>query len=374
MAKGDDNKRILIIGNCYYSVFRFRKELIHFLVTEGYDVYAAFPDGEHEEKERGDETARLLGCRYLPISMERRSINLLNEALFLCYLYRIMCQVKPGVVLLFTVKPNIYGGIIAKIQKIPYIINVTGLGSAFNKNKIFVRVLSKVYVRCINQSLYTFYQNQRDCDYFKNCGANTTRFRVLPGSGVNLSEFHPLPYLDNNQTVFLYMSRIMKEKGIDEFLDAAEHFMNDEKVKFVICGDCEENYQLRLKTLESRNIVTYVGQVSDVVNMIGEADCIIHPSFYNEGVSNVLLEAAACGRIIITTDNIGCREVVDDGKSGYIVKSKDSKSLIEAVNKVIASSKEDRYKMGMAGRRKIEKEFDRRTVIGMYYDVIRSIF
>ena len=190
---------------------------------------------------------------------------------------------------------------------------------------------------------------------------------MLPGSGVNLSRFTVKDYPCDDVIKFAFISRIMKEKGIDQYLEAAkiikEKYPNTE---FHICGFCEAEYEGMLKEYNDGNVVIYHGMVRDVADFMSAMHCIIHPTYYPEGLSNVLLESCACGRPIITTNRAGCREVVEDGVNGYVVKEKNSQDLIEKIEMFLSKSIEERRQMGLAGRKKVEREFDRKIVVEKY--------
>ena len=192
-------------------------------------------------------------------------------------------------------------------------------------------------------------------------------YDLLPGSGVNLEQYKVYPYPNGETVDFIFVARVMKEKGIDQYLEAAKEIRKRHpETRFHICGFCEQNYENSLKELSDNGTVIYHGLVEDMRPIYQIADCTIHPTYYPEGLSNVLLESAACGRPIITTDRIGCREVVDDGVNGYIVKQRDSEDLIQKIERFLELDRDEREKMGLAGRKKVEKEFDRQIVIDKY--------
>lgn len=193
----------------------------------------------------------------------------------------------------------------------------------------------------------------------------------MPGSGVNLIQYRCLPYPTDEIINFVFAARVMKEKGIDQYLEAAKEIRKRHpKTRFHICGFCEENYQEKLESLENQEIIIYHGMVSDMTQIYREAACTVHPTYYPEGLSNVLLESAASGRPIITTNRSGCREVVDDGINGYVVEEKSSQDLIDKIEMFLAKSVEERKAMGLAGRAKVEKEFDRRIVVRKYLEEV----
>lgn len=212
-----------------------------------------------------------------------------------------------------------------------------------------------------------FVQNTENQQFFIDNNISVDKLKLLPGSGVNLKQFHVLDYPNDEKIEFVFISRIMKEKGIDYYLEMAKYIKDKyPQTHFHICGFCEEEYQDVLSEYEDKGIITYHGLIMDVRDVLSYTHCTIHPTYYPEGLSNVLLESSASGRPIITTDRSGCREVVDDGVNGYMIKQKDTQSLIDIVEKFISLTNDERKEMGLAGRKKVEKEFDRQIVVDAY--------
>ncbi len=365
-------KRILLLGNCYTTIVHFRRELIEYLVKYGYDVWISFPNHSHGEKETGEDVAREIGCRFIELKMDRRTANLVKEITLINSISHLIKTLHPDCVLTFTIKPNIYCGYICRKLRIPYIMNITGLGSGLGSGLIG-KMLIGPYVNSANKAYKVFFQNSNDHSFFISYGYKDINADYLPGSGVNLEKYHILPYPKNKKIVFLYNARIMKEKGIDEYLRVAKHYMHDKNIEFHICGDCEDKYEKELKELSDQRIVIYHGRVSDMIKHLEECNCVILPSFYNEGISNCLLEAAACARPIITTDHPGCREVVENGVNGYLIKKKCADDLSLKVESFINLDREKQINMGKKGRIIVEKKFDRQIVIEKYASVIKSI-
>ena len=366
------SKKILLIGNCYTTVASFRKEIVIDLVNQGYQVFVAFPNHSHGEKESGEDFAKDTRCSFIEIGINRRSINVLGEIKTIFSLRKLIDEIKPDCILLYTIKPNIYAGLIAARRNIPYIINVTGLGSGMNGG-IVSKLLKTLYIRSMNRASVVFFQNKSDHQFLVESGYHGENAQFIPGSGVNLQEFKELPYPNSGSVVFMYTARVMKEKGIEEFLGAAKAFADNSNVMFEICGDCEDEYSEELRDLEDKNIVKYYGRVSDVRPYIERSSCVVIPTFYHEGVSNCLLEAAACGRPIITTDRPGSAETVDVNQSGYLIKEKDTQGLIKAIQEFLELPVEKRQTMGKVGRRKMEQEFDRKIVVDRYGYAIEGI-
>ena len=275
----------------------------------------------------------------------------------------------------YTIKPNLYGGLAAAMCGVPQLANVTGLGAAVEYPGLLQKFTILLYKICMRKTHLVFFQNDANRQFCLQHGMVKGRTRLIPGSGVNL-EFHTLkPYPQENDPVrFLFISRIRVEKGIEEYLAATEAIRKEyPNTEFHILGGCEGDYEERLRQLNKQGIVVYHGQQSDVRPFIEQSGCIIHPSFYPEGMSNVLLEACAAGRPVITTDRPGCGEIVDNGKTGFIVRQQDKQDVIEKVRKFLSLSYEERKAMGLAARHKVEREFDRKIVVDAYVEELQNI-
>lgn len=372
LHKTKKGKKILLIGNCYTTVAGFRKELVVELVRQGYDVYVSFPNHSHGESEKGEEFAEETGCSFIEIKINRRTINIFDEFGSFLRIKSVIKKVKPNCVLLFTIKVNVYGGMICAMKNIPYIINVTGLGSGLDRD-IIGKLLRPLYICCANKANVVLFQNKSDYQYFIKAGYADTNAIFVPGSGVNLKRYQLLPFPKTDNCMFLYTARVMKEKGIEEFLAIARAFEHDKKVSFEICGDCEEDYKGELEKLSKMGIIKYHGRVSNVIPYLQNCSCVVIPSFYHEGISNCLLEAAACGRAVITTNHPGCKEVVEPGVTGYLVKIKDTNDLLRAINEYLNIPFDSKEKMGRMARKKVEHEFDRNIVVTTYLKMISKI-
>lgn len=196
----------------------------------------------------------------------------------------------------------------------------------------------------------------------------------LPGSGVNINKFNFKPYSNNGIIKFVFISRVMKEKGIDYYLEAAEYIKkNYENVEFHVCGFCEQNYEHVLKKYEKENIINYHGMISDVSKFLEEISCVVHPTYYPEGMSNVLLESCSSGRPIITTNRSGCKEIIEDGKNGFIIGTHSKQDLIKSIEKFITLSYDEKYRMAKYARKVAVEKFDRTIVINKYISEIKKI-
>lgn len=364
-------KKILMLGNSHLVIFGFRGELIERLIKEGYAVTVAFPNGPFGE---GEKTSQEYGCEFIEIPMNRRGKNPIQEIFLLRQYKKLIKKVKPDIVLAYTVKCDVYGGIACRQLNIPFIPNITGLGKGLDEGGITQKVTMMMYKLALKNAECVFFQNSQDRQFFIDNKIAFSRDRVLPGSGVNLDKYKPLPYPQSDNVVFTYIARVMKAKGIEQFLEAARTIKKESpNVEFHICGYCEEDYKTIIEQEEKNGIVVYHGLVKNVIDYERISHCIVLPTFHPEGISNVLLEAAACARPIITTNRAGCRETVDNGVTGYLIRERDSKDLINKMQQFLKLSTEEKRTMGIAGRKKIEAEFDRQIVVNAYLSEIRKV-
>ncbi len=359
-------KKILILANLDMGLYNFRKELLERLLKEGYEVHISLPMGPRVKD------MEEMGCKFIETPVDRRGMNPIAD-LKLFFKYRkILKQVKPDVVLTYTIKPNIYGGLACRMAKVPYLSNITGLGSALENGGILQKVTCFLYKRALRRISCIFFQNEENKKFFETHKLLLGRHRLIPGSGVSLTRFAPLEYPGADKTEFVFISRLMKEKGIDQYLEAAKEIRERyPNTVFHVCGFCEKEYEDRMAVLTGENIVEYHGVVQDVREILKQVHCIIHPTYYPEGMSNVLLESAASARPMITTDRSGCREIVEDGKNGFIVRQQDAKDLIQKIEQFLAASYDEKREMGLCARKKVEREFDREIVIEAYLEEIR---
>lgn len=360
------SETILIISNVTNGLFLFRRELIERLVKDYSVEVLAGDTGSVEE-------LRALGCNVTLTELERHGTNPIKELQLLRYYKQQINMMKPKIVLTYTIKPNIYGGIACESLSIPYIANITGLGDAIEKKGLLQSILMLLLRMGLCKAQKVFFQNASNRDFLLNHHIISGAYDLIPGSGVNLERFPLLDYPKGETIDFVFISRIMREKGIDQYLEAARYIRAKyPNTRFHVCGGAGEAYIKILNELTENGTIIYHGKISDVVGMHKQSACTIHPTYYPEGMSNVLLESCACGRPIITTDRPGCREIVDDGINGFVVKQQDSQDLIEKIERFLKLSWFDRKQMGLAGRNKVECEFDRNIVVDKYLDEIEN--
>ena len=356
---------ILIISNVTNGLYLFRRELIERLVQE-YDVEIIAGDtGRIEDIQE-------MGCKVTISDIERRGTNPIKDFQLYRYYKKRIQGIKPKIVLTYTIKPNIYGGMACASLGVPYVANITGLGTAVEQKGIMQTLSLFLLKQGLREAQKVFFQNIENRDFLLGHYVVSGAYDTIPGSGVNLERFPLLDYPQNMTVDFIFISRVRKEKGIDQYLDAAKYIRSKyPNTRFHVCGGAGETYINLLNALTKQGIIEYHGKIDDVVGMHRISSCTIHPTYYPEGMSNVLLESCSCGRPIITTDRPGCREIVDDGVNGYVVKQQDSQDLIEKIEKFLNLSWEERRQMGLRGRVKVEKEFDRNIVVNKYLEEIK---
>ena len=351
---------ILIISNATNGLFLFRRELLERLMQE-YDVEIIAGDtGRVEDLQE-------MGCKVTIGEIERRGTNPFKEFQLLRYYKKRIQEINPKIVLTYTIKPNVYGGMACASLGVPYVANITGLGTAVEQKGLMQAPTLFLLKRGLRKAQNVFFQNTENRDFLLKHHTIGGEYDLIPGSGVNLERFPLLDYPQDEIVDFVFISRVRKEKGIDQYLDAAKYIhAKYPNTRFHVCGGAGEDYISQLNELSEQDIIKYHGKINDVVGMHRISSCTIHPTYYPEGMSNVLLESCACGRPIITTDRAGCREVVEDGINGFVVKQKDSADLIEKIEKFLSLPWEQRRDMGLAGRHKVEREFDRQIVVDRY--------
>lgn len=364
-------RKVLILGNSHLVVFGFRGEIIERLISEGYEVVVVFPNGPFGE---GETTSKDYGCKFIEVPINRRGMIPTEEIKLINRYKKIINAEKPDVVLGFTVKCNIYGGIACRITKTPFVANITGIGKGLAEKGLMQKVIIGLYKIALKKAEHVYFQNTEDKKFFDTNNIRYKSSKILPGSGVNLTRYSVLPYPSENPIVFTYIARVMKAKGIELFLEAANYIkVKYPNTEFHVCGYCEEDYQKRMEIEQEKGTIIYHGLVKNIVDYEALSSCVVLPTFHPEGISNVLLEAAACGRPVITTDRAGCRETVDDGVTGFLIKEKSCQDLIDKMEQFIKISNDDRMKMGLAAREKIEREFDRQIVVEEYLKIIRTL-
>ena len=350
-------KKILILTNHSFMFWQFRRELTSQLQKEGCAVTIGMPKGDHRE----DFAA--MGCNLIDVDVDRRGINPVTDMKLFFRYWKLLKTEKPDMVITYSIKPNIYGGFACRLQKIPYCVNVQGLGSAFEKPAI-ARLVTLLYRVAVKKAKTVFFENTGNAAIFRDKGiAPEHQQTVLNGAGINLEHHSLQAYPENPVVHFLYLGRIMKEKGMDELFSAVRR-LHSEGVPFVLdlVGFYEDGYKEQVEELETLGICKYHGFQSDPRPYYAAADCVVLPS-YHEGMSNVLLEGAAAGRPLITSNIPGCREAVEENVTGLLCPARDEETLYQAMKRMIHTSAADRAAMGIAGREKMHRQFDKVAVV-----------
>lgn len=360
-------KKVLLIANEYTTIINFRMELVDALIDSGHDVGVALPPHKRVKEIEN------LGCSFFPLDVSRRSTNPVKDIKLIRDISKILSEYQPDIVFTFTIKPNVYGGISCGYLKIPYVATITGLGSSIQNGGMMRKISLTLYKLGLKKAKTVFFQNQGNKDLFTKEKVYSGESELLPGSGVNIERFKLMEYPLDETINFVYVGRVMKEKGVEELFEAAEYIRSKyPNTRFHICGSCEEAYGERLEELQYKGIIDYHGMIKDMVPIYEKMHCVVHPS-YHEGMANVLLESASCGRPIIASDIFGCREAIEDGVNGFLAECKSADSLKTALERFINLSYEEKKAMGEAGRRKMEKEFDRSLVVKKYLYAVESV-
>ena len=349
-------KRLMVITNHSYMLWQFRRELIEKLM-EDYDVIISTPFVGHE-----DDFAAM-GCTMIETDVDRRGINPKTDMkLYLTY-RRLLKEHHPDMVVTYSIKPNVYAGYACRQMRIPYCVNVQGLGTAFQKKELR-EIVIRMYKTALKKAKTVYFENKGNAKVFlQEQIIRREQMCLLKGAGVNLKYYTYQKYPENDKVHFLYLGRIMKEKGMDELFYAAKELQRKE-VPFVLdlVGFFEDEYKEKIDKLVDAGIAVFHGFQEDPRPYYAMADCVVLPS-YHEGMSNVLLEAAATGRPVITSNIPGCKEAVDDGKSGLLCEAEDWNDLYRKMSKIARMSRIEREAMGVCGRDKMAREFDKDKVV-----------
>ena len=348
--------KILIVTNHSFMLWQFRRELIGELLKE-HEVVISVPFGDHIED------FKKLGCRMIDTELDRRGINPVKDLTLYRTYHRLLKAEKPDLVITYSIKPNIYAGFACRQLGIPDCVNVQGLGTAFQK-PVLADVVTVMYKTALKKAKAVFFENEGNAEEFRKRKITpASQQHVLPGAGVNLARFTYREYPQNDTVHFLYLGRIMKEKGVDELFWAVRK-LREEGADFVLdlVGFFEDAYKEEVDALVKDGIAVFHGFQPDPVPFYAAADCVILPS-YHEGMSNVLLEAAAVGRPVITSDIPGCREAVIDGMSGLLCQVQNREAVYDAMKKILTLTPDERRQMGLTGRLLMEEKFEKSKVV-----------
>ena len=349
--------KILIVTNHSYMLYRFRKELIQRLM-EKYEVVISTPFVGHERN------LIQMGCRCIKTEVDRRGMNPKTDLKLIRRYYQILKSEKPDLVITYSIKPNVYMGMLCRLKHLPYVVNVQGLGTAFQK-KPLATIVSQMYRTALKKARTVFFENTANAmEFVKRKIVSKNQIMVLPGAGINLENYSYQPYPTSKERHFLYLGRIMKEKGMDEWFEAAKRLKQEygDSVVFDMVGFFEDEYRETVEQLQREGVIAFHGFQIEPRPYYKMAHCVVMPS-YHEGLSNVLLEAAAMGRPVVTSDIPGCREAVLNGKTGYLCEVKNVDMLYNKMKQVLESPLEELEQMGKNGRCYVEQNFAKESVV-----------
>ena len=365
---------ILMTVNAAWNIWNFRRPLVEALVGDGHRITVLAPlDDAVPELER-------LGCSVRPLEMSVKGLNPLADLKLQRRYARIFREEQPDAVLSYTIKNNIFGARAAQSAGVPFLPNVTGLGTAFLSGKFLQMVTEQLYRRSFRLLPTVFFQNEDDRDLFLNRRlVSADQARLLPGSGIDLDRFSPavMPPAEA-PTVFLMIARLLRDKGVVEFVEAARQVKaRHPQARFQLLGAAgsENRSAIDAATVQgwvAEGVIDYLGTTNDVRPAIADASCVVLPS-YREGAPRTLIEAAAMARPVITTDVPGCRAVVDRDLSGFLCEVRSAESLATAIERFLALSPDQQQVMGEAGRAKMEREYDQAIVVHAYREAIASL-
>ena len=365
-------KRILFLAQHFITLYSFRRELIERLCKEGHEVYLSLPASD-DNKYFTD-----IGCKVVPTVIDRRGVNPFKDLKLIAFYKKIISEIDRDIIFSYTIKPNVYGALAANWEKrkngnkYRQVCNITGTGGTFIEDNLIAKICRVLYRHSVKNCYKVFFQNTGDRDMFLQHGMVKDNYDMLPGSGVNLNQFTLVPLPNGDDVNFIFIGRVMKLKGIDEFLEAAKRakkkYIN---INFYIAGFIEEG-EYKEKVASYGDAVVPLGFVKGVTSEIKKCHCTILPSHGGEGVPNVLLESAAMGRVCIGSRIPGTVDVIDDGKTGYLFEAGNVDSLVAAIDKVMMLDAKQMKAMGIAGRSKVEKEFNRQIVVQKYIDEVEK--
>lgn len=356
--------KLAIITNSDIGLYNFRKEVVETFLKEPYEVHLLLPQGDYTDQFIN------LGCKYHPIDIDRRGMNPVKDLILMKQMYHIIKEIHPDVILTYTIKPNIYGGMICKKLHIPYITTITGLGSSLQNDNLSSKFISILYKLSVKQANWIFVQNKEIYNRLIQKKLISERSSIIAGSGVSLTQFRFSNMVIDTSIHFLFLGRIMTEKGITEFLEMANEIVQtNENVYFDIVGMKDDDISLD-KYLSER--IIYHGATDQPYHWYERVTCLINPS-YHEGMSNVVLEACATGRPCLVSNIAGCKEIIEHGVQGFLFKPRSVESLKDVVYQFLKLSDEEKKQMGINARKKVEQVFDRNIVVQEYLNKVKEM-
>ena len=370
-------KKIIISANVIWTITNFRKELIKYLSSNGYKVICVA--SKDELSINLEQVLRELEIEFYQVNIDRKGVNPINDIRYIINLYNLYKKIAPDVILHFTIKPNIYGSFVASLLKIPSINTINGLGSGIIKNNFLSKIIKKMYRFSLKNSAKVFFQNEDDLKFFiENNIVNKDKVGIVPGSGVDIDRFKNIKKKTNGKFTFLLIARLLKDKGIYEYIEAAKQIQRKYKnVDFLLAGQFDKGNpsaiaQEDIKKYIDKKIISYIGLTSNIEEFFELCDVIVLPS-YREGLSRVLIEAASAYKPLIATDVPGCREIVQDNYNGLLCKPYNAECLFEALEKMIKTNKIDLDLMGRRSYQIAKEKFSKDIVNNIYMKAILKV-
>jgi len=366
-------KKIVIVSNVSWNLYNFRLSLMKAMQEAGYEVIAVAPYDEYSQ--------RIIdaGFEFHHIDINSQGVNPLEDMKTTIGFYRLFKEISPDFICQYTIKPNIYGSFVARILNIKMINNIAGLGTLFINESPVTTIAKFLYKVSQSKADRVFFQNRDDFELFTAQGlVKASKCDILPGSGVDIKRFRPTKKEESNTIRFLHISRMIWEKGIGEYVEAARTIKAKyPNVEFCLLGflDVDNPGAISRKQMDEwveEGVINYLGISDHVDQVITTADCIVLPSYYREGTPKTLLESASSGKPIITTDNVGCRDVVDHGVNGYLCEPRSATDLADKIEMFLNLSVEEKEEMGRKSRSKMKLEFDEKIVIDKYLEVLET--
>lgn len=352
------SKKVVVIGNCSSGMFDFRHELIAELVKRNCMITALTPFDTKVDD------LRALGIDVIETPLNRRGINPIEDFKLLCLYHKLLKKLQPDLVITYTIKPNVYGGFASRLLGIPYGVNITGLGTAFQSNGMLRKIATRMYMMSCRKAKVVFFENSENRRIFVDEKiVKEDHTCLLNGAGVNLSHYHVTDYPAGETAKFLFMGRVMKEKGIEELFAAMRRLISEGiPCTLDVLGGYEEDYQKLIEDHTAEGWLHYHGYQADVRPFIAQAHCFVLPSWH-EGMANTNLECAASGRPVITSNIHGCMEAVEDGVTGFLCEKRNPEDLYRVMKHFAGLPYEQRKAMGLSGRKRMETLFDKKQVV-----------
>ena len=365
---------IMIVANTSWYLYNFRLGLIKSLLERGYQVFTLVPEDEFSDK------LSQKGCHHIHLEMDNKGLNPVSDLRMKNKLTDIYSEINPDLIIHYTIKPVLYGSMVAGKLGISFMNNITGLGTVFIRRNWVTWLVKRLYRHSQKNADYIFFQNSDDRELFnrEKMISEDMPQEVIPGTGIDTDHFNVRPYPESNPVTFLLIARMLWDKGVREFVEAARQIKSEfSNVNFQLLGflDVENRTaisRIQVERWDKDGIVEYLGYTDDVREHIAFSSCVVLPS-YREGLPRTLLEAAAMGRPIIATDVTGCREVVEHGANGYLCKERDANDVAEKMKDMINLSTDERREMGLKGRKKMEENFDEKSVVQKIVNRIESV-